>query len=511
MGRIFVYRDNRGGTNLRSNEAHINQSQMNTEMNLIQNMEIYREGGVASQKGNKQLNTSVTDETEILGIGEFINSSGDYYAVYVKASGKAYSMAAGGGGETEIKTGLDTSAVPVFTTFNGKIICANGTDAVWKYDGTTATDLGDQPAAWTTDPVVGVASHLGTRLFAISGSTVYFCALGDEDDWSTASDAGSITDAYGDTTDYNNIVSYGDRLILHKNSRKVYTITGSTFSTYALDRLASNRAAKGKQAAANVFDNHYFYTGTEIIGLTTTEFNIVKLGRETELTRKIRPFFTGTEVEMPINSVISTRHNEAVLLPYDKKNELVGYFKTPGNDDGYDTAAIYNFDQGSWVFRVATKVTAAALVNGNILTGTSDGKILEEFFGGNLHNGAAFQKKVLTPYFDFEAPFNRKRITRVFIEFKSSSSLNVTMKVRADHDSSVVLTRTITNSLQDTTSVYGTGTYNNETYAASAFILSDFPLNLAARSFQFEFTSNVSTNDFRIVQYGFEVEYDDPY
>ena len=82
--RTFIYRDNTGGSNLRSNEANINTASERTEMMLINNMEIYREGGFASQKGNIQLNTGVTDNSEMTAIGEYKTSNGTY-AIYTKS------------------------------------------------------------------------------------------------------------------------------------------------------------------------------------------------------------------------------------------------------------------------------------------------------------------------------------------------------------------------------------------------------------------------------------------
>ncbi len=83
--KTFYYRDNTGGSNLRSNEVNINKSPTQAEMALIQNMDIYREGGFQAQLGNRQLKTGVTDTSAVLSIGQF-RKGGNTYAVYTKAS-----------------------------------------------------------------------------------------------------------------------------------------------------------------------------------------------------------------------------------------------------------------------------------------------------------------------------------------------------------------------------------------------------------------------------------------
>src|SRR4051812_13940750 len=96
--KTFYYRDNTGGSNMRSNEANVNQGPQQTEMVLIQNMDIYREGGFQAQLGNRQLNSGVTDATSVLGIGQY-RSGNNTYAIYTKASGSAYVLPIAGGAE----------------------------------------------------------------------------------------------------------------------------------------------------------------------------------------------------------------------------------------------------------------------------------------------------------------------------------------------------------------------------------------------------------------------------
>lgn len=511
MGKpqTFYYRDNTGGSNLRSNETNVNQTTSQTEMVLIQNMDIYREGGFQAQLGNQQLNTGVTDTTAVLGIGEYKDGDSTY-AVYQKASGNAYAILVGGGAEgSPIKTGLNASAVPKYVPYNGKVIMFNGADQPWSWAGSgTGSDLTGTPSDWSSTKPSTADVAGGTRILAVAGDSAYYNALGNENDWTTANDAGQFTGVFNDNTTITNVSQYGSKVVFHSAKPGIYLLNGATPSTYSVDRIASNRAALGKHGVVTATDYQYFNAGDSILPLITTDLGVVKLGKEYDITRKIKPFITATETELPINPIDPTYAKDTILLTYDLKNQLIAYCKTRGSTV-YDTAAIYNLDSNSWVFRKATPVTCAARVGDYILTGTADGKILQEFFGTTIVSGN-FQKKVLSPFFDFGAPERFKQICRFFIVFKSNTNLNVTFNLYTDYSTTLRYTQNIT-STGITSSAFGYGHYGVSNYASSQILDIQFPVNLQAKSFQFELVSADSTVDFRVLYYAFQVEFLDAY
>jgi hypothetical protein len=508
----FIFRDNTGGTNLRSNEANINGGMERTEATLIKNLEIYKEGGFSAQKGNTQLNTSVTDDTKVLGIGQFkLNDS--VTAVYVKASGKAYAMnALTGGAETEIKSGLDTSAVPMFVEFNSKVICFNGVDTPWAYDGsvTPAPDLSGTPAGWSSAKPTAAAVYRGGRIFAVAGDTIYWCALGNENDWTTGSDAGSITGLFNDNSTITAIADYDTAVAIFSNNPKIYLLTGNSPSNYATDTVATNRAAKGKLGLAKSNDNLFFFAGDSILPLITTELGIIKIGKETDITYKISPFINDEGSDLPLLSADPDQLNETILLSNVRKNELIAYFKTQGSTY-YDMAAILNFNLGAWVFRQATPVSAAAIVGSKVLTGTNDGKILEEFSGAAIEGAATYSKEFIGPWHDFGQPFLKKRITRFWLILKSVGQVTLNINFSIDYNSDVVYQREkVIEGNSD--SAYGTGTYDDATYAATRVEFdTGFPINMEFRTLRMQLTTNDDALDFRVLEYAFEVEYGNAY
>jgi hypothetical protein len=209
MGEVFIYKDNTGGTCFSSNEMNINQSMQRTEMALIQNMEIYREGGFQAQKGNRQINTGAIDETAVLGIVHY-QTAGTTYAIFTKASGKAYVMDASGGAENEIKTGLNASAIPQFVEFEGKCGVFNGSNTPFFANGTTnpGPDVTTPHGDWATTKPHTVCNLRDGRILAAAASTLYYCKQGDENNWTAVSDAGTITDMFSDVTKINAISNY---------------------------------------------------------------------------------------------------------------------------------------------------------------------------------------------------------------------------------------------------------------------------------------------------------------
>lgn len=506
--QTYYYRNNTGGSNMRSNEANVNQGLQGTEMVLIQNMDIFREGGFQGQGGNVQLNTSITDATAILGIGQYRTSAGTFF-VYVKASGNAYVLPIAGGIEgAPIKTGLSTTATPKFVEYNSKVIAFNGVDPPWGWNGTIAADLTGTPAAWSTNKPVTAAIDGGKRIFAAvntaTGFTIYYCALGNENDWTTASDAGSFSNVFNDSTAVTNLSNYGSNVAIHTSKPAIYLMTGTQPSNYSVNPMASNRAATGINAASTVQDYQYFYSGDSILPIITTELGVIKLGKQFDISQKIKPFLTGGDTELPINPVDPADNANVILLPYDTRNQLIAYFRTQGSSN-FDTAAIFNMDTNAWVFRKATRLTTASRVGDYIITGTPGGLILREFTGVTVA-GDTYIKRLMMPCFDFGVPNNDKQLIRFYIVFKANTNLNLTLKIYTDYNSSPAYQTPITTT-DIILNTYGTGIYGTSTYASTQLMDIELgPINLQAKRFQVEIASNDSVTDFRIIYYAFEVE-----
>jgi hypothetical protein len=504
----FIYRDNTGGCNLLANEAHVNQTQQATEMVYLQNLEIYKEGGFSSQLGNLQLNSGVTDTSAVTSIGQY-KLGNLTYIMYTKSSGKAYSIALNGGAEgSPIKIGLSGSAVSKFVEYNSKVVAFNGVNNPWEWDSASATDLTNLPTDWTTIKPTTADTDGGRRIFAVAGPNIYYCSLGNENDWTTSNDAGQLSDVFNDNTNIIALTNYGDNIAFHSGKPGIYLLSGTSPATYAIKKIASNRACVSKLGVATAADYQYFFSGDAILPIITTDLGVIRLGKEYDISRKIKPFINATDTELPLLPLDQTAKNTAILLPYDFKNQLVCFFKTSGSPV-YDTQAIYNFDQNAWTFRVATPATAAARVGDNIIIGTSDGRIIQEYFGTKIVAGN-FLKRILSPYFDFGTPNNQKQIIKFYLVCKSNTNLNVTFNLYTDYQSGIKYTQDIT-SVGISGSTYGAARYGISTYASTQIFDLSFDVNLQAKRFQFEILGSDANLDFRIIYYGFEIDTLDAY
>lgn len=504
--QTFIYRDNTGGINLRANEARLNQGMDKTEFGLITNLEVYREGGFSLQKGNVQLNESVTDTTQILGIGQFEHSSGTRI-IYTKASGKAYWLPLAGGAETEIKTGLDASAVPHFVEYYGKVVAFNGANTPWHWDGTTVADVTTPPAGWSSLKPSTACSIRGGRLLAAAGSTLYWNKQGDINNWTAANDAGFVLDPYGTGAAITALRSYGPAAAAHTDANKIFIFTGDSYSNYAVSPMASNRSAIGKLAVATINDLQYFFSGDRILPIITTDLGAVRLGKEYDLAAKLSPLFSGTIEDLQVYPLDRDTLNGSILLPYDLKNELIAYFRTQ-NSDYLDMAAIFNFDTGSWVFRQATPVTAAAIVGGNVITGTSDGKILQEFVGNTIVGGLTYSQTLTSPFFDFGAPHIKKRLLKHWVWYKSSANMTVTMRYKTNWNGDIIHEREIQLSDGGGSAAYGYGAYGEDSYSSFEVMFDSIePATISGQSFCFEILTSDPAQDFKILMFGFDVEF----
>jgi hypothetical protein len=194
----------------------------------------------------------------------------------------------------------------------------------------------------------------------VAGSTIYYCAAGDETDWQSSNDAGSITSPFSDNGGFVAAEQYGEFVVLHSASPTTFLLGGSSPSDYAIVPMASNRAATGRFALANINNIHFFFTGDSILPIEQTPLNQVQLSSRYNIANKIKPFFVGDE-QIPISKIDPNKNHEVAFVPHFERNQLACYFKQIGST-AYSIAAVYNFDQNNWVFREMTPVTRRAVL-----------------------------------------------------------------------------------------------------------------------------------------------------
>ncbi len=499
---LVEYRTATGGVNLRGGVTTLNQDPQRPEFALLMNVETYQDGGLVGQQGNTQLNSAVSDTSAVLGIGEFKTGS-SVIAVYVKASGSAYAMVEGGAADgTAIKTGLSTSAIPHFCQFNGKILVFNGVDQPWSYDGTTAANLTGTPSAWSSTKPNFCAVHRGGRVLTAVGSEVYYCVLGNENDW-TGTGSGFLSTLYGDKSPVIGLGQFGEFSTIHTNNPAIYLLGGQAPADYTVVPIASNRAAVGSKAFANINNRQWFFTGDAIIPIEQTQLNQVQIGGDNDIGSKIKPFLYYVNNLENILPLADSTRKDTILVADFIRSQLLVYGKQLGSST-YNITAIFNFLQGAWTFRQATPVTTVARVGNTIMTGTSDGKILKEFSGENLASGALLEKKVITSWLDFGSMFSKKQLEKfyVLVDINNQSTMQVTVK--QDWSRQAVQSFPVVQPVAK--DVYGTATYGTATYSGSNILDHSESIEGKFRSIQLDFDLSASDTSMKLLGYGFDVK-----
>ena len=360
-----------GGINLTSGKAALNQGTEGTEFSYLNNFDLYQQGSLVGASGNVQLNTGVSDNTAIIGIGAWMSPAGNY-CIYAKASGKYYTMPIGGGAETLISSGRSGTAVPTFVNFQGAILVFNGVDSPWQYNGTVST-LTNQPTAWATN-VPYDADVLGSYVFACSKDGVFWCDSGNANDWVDSANAGSFTNQFTDATYPVALQNFGNSITLYTSGNRCYSISGTNYSNFTVVRYNGNRTVLSKLGTTVLNRAEYFFSGEAILPLEINQYGTTLMSPEADISYKIKAALT-TIGNRPVDLLLDqTQLSKAILLTNYYRNYIVLYFMSNGSTV-YDSALVYSMDLKAWTLRQLQPVTFAAQVNNLVYTGTASGQI----------------------------------------------------------------------------------------------------------------------------------------
>ena len=246
-----------GGMNSRTSELFMSRdakfSLRKDEAPLIVNMVRTKSGLLTTRPGRVKLNASAivpaAGSDDVLSLFELR-----------PANGNDSVLATAGNGIFKYITGSFVSQGTTATNnkrfhwcqFKDKALGINGTDAMVSYDGTA---LGTVAAA----PVDGTAilSHRN-RVWIIRGKTLSYCALGDETDWTTTNNAGSVpipvTRGIGGTA----MISLWDRLIV-TSGQQVFQLLGTSATDFVLSPVNLIYGHTGTPEAFIAAGNDIYY------------------------------------------------------------------------------------------------------------------------------------------------------------------------------------------------------------------------------------------------------------
>ena len=244
-------------------------------------------------------------------------------------------------------------------------------------------------------------------------SQIWFSALNDEADWTSADNAGSITINKGDGNIINGFFSGGDFAIISKVSPSsdgkegaLYALFGSSPFDFEVRKIA-DVAATGQEGMTS-YDNFVAVcTERGIFGIQGR--NVFKINDN------VSPDYEDTAGEKVTTAI--GRH----------KTTLKVFFPTTGIANNREL--IYDVERGVWGFN--TGKTTRVIANhpdGRFLMGTSGSSILVWVDDtGTNDDGSAINFYWQTLDMDWGSPGTVKRISSTHLHAKNTGSYNITV------------------------------------------------------------------------------------
>jgi len=362
----------------------------------------------------------------ITGGREFVKSDGTRQTIFGADNGTVYQLNADGT-STAILSGLTTGTRWYFDQYNDKLLIGNRADAPRKWDGTTMALLGGSP------PTAGgpVAVH-GNRVFWLDGvnkSRLTWSALDNEEDYTTATNAGAVDVSLNDGSDLVALVPSINELVLLKG-RRPYRLQGTSPQTFTITNLVPSTGSVGAvspQAAVFAL-NQVWYLGIPGVTTLTAVLGFGDL-REAFPSAPIQPYFQdGT------GFTLSLAHFDRAIMAYNIQTNQV-CVAVDSDDDGLnDTVLCYDAVAKGWTvwegIGIASMWTVRNATTGqtDLYAGGYDGHIRVLNRGG-AENAIDAEARHLSA---LGQPGVEKSIRHAFLYLKEAGATSVQVDVKFD-------------------------------------------------------------------------------
>lgn len=218
-----------------------------------------------------------------------------------------------------------------YTQFKDVLLGVDGTNDMMKYDGTTLSAIAAAPKG------LAMASHR-SRVWIVKDRTLSYCALGDETDWTTVNNAGSVPVPTSKGTGGTAMIALWDRLIVFCGEQ-VFQLSGTGPSDFKLTPVnmtyGNSMSCYGPIAAGN---DIYFGDTRGLHGLSVTEAQ--------NLLGDVSYNYISGKVEPDWHEVAESNLPNTFSL-HDKQNNLALFFfsKTASTNDTALAADYYHLDE----------------------------------------------------------------------------------------------------------------------------------------------------------------------
>lgn len=211
------------------------------QVTRLENMIRTESGALQTRPGYSKLNSAalspVAGDNTVRDIFEN-RRTGGAFDLLAHAGNTVYEYD-GAGAFTALGTLITANTRIHWCQLGQRAIGFDGSNAPMYYDGSTFSTLsGSPPTAATV-----CASHRN-RVFAGSGVTLYFCALSNPNDWTTANSAGSLPVPVTKGGSITGLFEFWDRLIIFTDY-EIFQLTGAGPATYEIVPLSRKHGHQG--------------------------------------------------------------------------------------------------------------------------------------------------------------------------------------------------------------------------------------------------------------------------
>lgn len=453
------------------------------------NVEYYEEAKGLKNAYGYTLLGEIAGEPKITGIHESI-SGNDKYLLVNTDEGVLYEMSLVDGSVTEIEDGFNTDAQITYLNTDdgarqGTIVNDGVNDPVFVYKDGADWEI---VALNTPSNARGSAmAEFKKRIFIGAGKTIFWAALGDFTDWTTADDAGESSSFANDGESITALIPYGNFLAIHKRN-KIYSLIGDTNpDAWQFDSLSNTKGAHSERGVVNFIKNQWLFDN----GLYSLEsFNVlgqIHLGGE--YSENINVDFVNFDEDAT---------EKTFIIPYEKRKQLRLYYQKTG-DNNIKNCWIYDVKRKAWYPRILNdEITCGTIFAEDIYLATADGKVLIEDFGLTF-NDEPVVSRCIFPFLHFGNPSKKKEVMGIEFKLSSEQTQGFNIYQRYDNLSNESLTPVKEVDMSGNTSLWDDAEWDDAEWSESGEFFAKYYPKGKHRSFQFALGCNETTDAFCLI------------
>lgn len=449
---------------------------------LIQNMHMDSLGQwSAYNQGYTALTAQLESGARINSLYWFVDSTGTDYLL-ASVGTKIKTVVVVGGATADISSSFTTNQPVDFETFKGVVYAASAGLALQKWTGTgsmsaasgfpliNGSETYDKPSI-----VEKYANRLVTADFHGAALFPSHVVLSDDLAPETYTIGTSATNAVvfqvapGDGQSVKAVKTFNlpftnEQLLLIFKDRSIYSLSGNTPVTFALNLVNSNFGCLNNRCAVQVGNDVLFMDINGVYSITTANTS-----------GTMQPKAIASEMILDTLATMNlTQKDKAFVVHLPGRREVWFHIPT-GSSSEPDTVLVYHYNtdpQGNpvnaWSVRTGYSPTSAVIYNKTFYSGNSTGYV-NQWFGSSNYNGTGYNYIYRYPFFNFGTQAQNKRVVECYIWLKlfGNESFTVTTEWRGGGNNtrrSVAVVPTLPSGI----GVYGTGIYGTSIYGSSA-------------------------------------------